>query len=653
MRQILQLVLVSSCVLAGCVPKQSDAPASETAAPPSAAAPAATTGGALSKPPDWATDAVWYQVFVERFHNGDPSNDPRPVDIEGTYPGFIPDGWHITRWTQDWYQPDVYAGEVLGRPDENGNPIEGFNQPLGLRRYGGDLQGVFDKLDYLQELGVTAIYFNPLNDAPSLHKFDARHWRHIDRNFGPTPDRDIELIASETPDDPSTWVMTGADQQFVELIAELHRRGIRVILDISFNHTGHRFWAWRDVVEKQKTSKYADWYWIRQFDDPETAANEFEYRGWFGVPSLPEIRETVYVDHAEKIEPFDGDVASAAAKAHIFAVTRRWLDPNGDGDPSDGIDGFRLDVAAEMPLGFWREWRRHVRSTNPAAYLVGEVWWEKWPDELLDPAPFLQGDVFDAVMNYRWYRAARQFFAKAPPKAFTPSQFVETLRSLETNLPPEANYAMMNMSASHDTPRLSTSLFNRDGKYKVSGPDYRIHKPDDATRETQRLLLAHQFTYVGAPQIWAGDEMGMWGADDPHNRKPLTWPELKFDPERGHPDGKKRPVDEVAFDRGLFEYYKKLVAIRKAHPALNRGAIDFLLVDDDNDVLAYRRTDGNDEVVAVFNNSGDAQTIRVPVENAASYRDVLDKAFVQRDGEYVTLRLPGRRAAILAKRGVQ
>ncbi len=162
------------------------------------------------------------------------------------------------------------------------------------RRYGGDLQGVLDKIDYLDSLGVNAIYFNPMNDAPSLHKYDARHWRHIDRNFGRIRPKDLETIANENPQDASTWQFTEADKLFLKVIEEFHKRGIKVILDYSWNHTGETFWAWKDLVKNQAESKFKDWYWVGSFDNPKTEENEFEYHGWFGVSSLPEIKETEY-----------------------------------------------------------------------------------------------------------------------------------------------------------------------------------------------------------------------------------------------------------------------------------------------------------------------------------------------------------------------
>lgn len=567
--------------------------------------------------PEWAAHAVWYQIFPERFYNGDPSNDPRASDIAGSYPGFVPEGWQTTPWTQQWYQPDQYFAGNAEREDFYGNPVGSFAQQSAWRRYGGDLAGVLQKLDYLEDLGVTAIYFNPLNDAPSLHKYDAANWRHIDRNFGPNPDGDIETMAQEVPNEPSTWQWTEADQQFLQLVDELHARNIKVVMDYSWNHTGLNFWAWQDVVKKQQASEFADWYWVTHWDDPETSENEFDYHGWLGVHSLPEIRELEYIDHRNGTEAYDGDIFSEAVKQHIFNVTARWLDPNGDGDPSDGVDGFRLDVAAELPLTFWREYRSFVRSINPEAYLIGEVWWQQWPDKLLDPRPYLEGDVFDAHMNYRWYRAARHIFADAPER-ISITDGVRSLNMTHEGIPNSTYATFMNMSASHDSPRLSTSMFNR-GMYKLdTSPapdrDYRIDRPDAETWRNVDLLLLHQFTYLGAPQIWAGDEMGMWGSDDPHTRKPLIWPEFEFEPETLHPFGFERPANEVRFDEARHNLYRELIALRNSMEVLRIGEIVHVLQDDEHRVWGYQRFIETSEEMALvlFNLSEQQQLVSLP-----------------------------------------
>ena len=573
--------------------------------------------GSSSMTPAWAKNAIWYQIFVERFHNGDPSNDPTKEDIQGSYPDSTPANWHTSRWTSDWYEPDDYFAQT---------DLPEFHNKVQLRRYGGDLQGVLDKLDYLEDLGITAIYFNPLNDSPSLHKYDARHYRHIDRNFGPDPRGDVAMMDAEIPDDPASWQWTKADSLFLRVVEEAHNRNIRVVMDYSWNHVGATFWAIDDIRQHGKASRFIDWFHVESFDDPATPEDEFKYEGWFGTKYMPVVNKDIPAN--DTVWPFEGNLVSESFKQHVYHVSQRWMDPNGDGDPSDGVDGFRLDVAAEVPLGFWRDYRKFIKGVNPEAYLVGEVWWDVWPDKLLDPRPFLQGDVFDAIMNYRWYRAARRFFAQAEP-AYTATEFVEELDRLNANIHEDYLQVMMNMSASHDAPRLSTSLANK-SKYKyqakpTENPDYIIHKPGESVLKEQKMLLLHQFTYIGAPQIWNGDELGMWGADDPDCRKPIIWPELIFDPEKAHllPD-KTRPVDTVKADLALLDYYAFLIKLRNSSPALRTGSFEVLLADDDQQLLAYSRKDNRWEAIVAFNLSDEEKSIAVSTTFAKAYTDAMN-----------------------------
>lgn len=560
----------------------------------------------VNQPPLWAREVVWYQIFVERFYNGDKSNDPRPGDIQiPALKLMAPEGWAVTPWTSDWYAVEPWARK-MDKP---------LVQTIQYRRYGGDLQGVLDKLDYLQDLGVTALFMNPLNNAPSLHKYDASHYHHIDVNFGPDPDGDIKIMSQENPNDPSTWQWTSADKLFLKLVQEVHRRKMKIIVDYSWNHTGTTFWAWQDILKNQVKSPFKDWYAIKSFDDPSTAENEFTYAGWANVPTLPEIRKTDITTTRQTGHPYEGNI-DPGAKQHILSVTKRWLAP--DGNTADGIDGYRLDVADQVGLGFWREFRTFVRSIQPHAYLVGEIWWEQWPDHLMNPAPYTKGDVFDAVMFYQAYRHARAFFAKLDVQ-LDARQLKDSLEMEWGRLRPETTLAMMNTAASHDAPRLLTDFYNTNKyKYKampVDDPAYKTGKPDPETYQRLQLYLLYTFTTRGAPHIWNGDEMGMWGADDPFNRKPLMWKELEFQPEtRNNIKPGPSPHDPVSFDQASFDYYKKLVSLRNKYPVLRSGSMEFLLTM--GKVLGYRRSQVNEEILVYFNLERGSKRISLP-EKAA------------------------------------
>jgi len=538
-----------------------------------------------SAQPDWANEAVWYQIFPERFANGDPSNDPQPADMQGCWPYTIPEGWQNHPWTSDWY-------ELQDWEKANGHD---FYWNHGLRRYGGDLQGVINKLDYLQELGITALYFNPLFESPSLHKYDAAMYHHIDNNFGPNPQADRQIWAGENPADPSTWRWTTADSLFLKLIGECHRRQIKVIIDGVFNHVGITFWAFEDVIKNQQKSPFCDWFVISAWDDPETPENEFQHKGWNGVRDLPEISETV-----------DGLIAPAAE--HIRAVVRRWGDPNGDGDPSDGIDGWRLDVAEMVPVPFWRQFRIWVKEVNPEAYITGEVWWQDWShNKIFNAAPWLQGDVFDAVMNYRFGRALRQLIAN-DEEQISPQAFADSLNLIYRDYSFERSLGLQNLTNSHDMERLASQIVNpdlwvdHDGNVQQNA-QFDVRKPNDQERIKQKLLIALQMTLPGAPMIYYGDEAGMWGGDDPDCRKPMIWPELNYQPEKAHPTGAVRPVDQVVFDRPLFDWYKSCIHLRRNHQSLATGKLHFFLADNERGLLGFSRESGTEKIFVLLNNS--------------------------------------------------
>lgn len=588
--------------------------------------------------PEWSRNIVWYQIFPERFRNGDTANDPRPKDMRMTYPEKIPLDWTVSDWTADWYQEDSWMEELNGVD---------FSSKLQLRRYGGDLQGVLDKLDYLEDLGITGVYFNPLNDAPSLHKYDPRHWRHIDRNFGSDPDGDALLIAGEIPDDPDTWLWTAADSMFLQVITELHKRDIRVIMDFSWNHTGYDFWAVNDIREKGKESRFQEWYEVQQFDDITTLEDETEIAGWWGFKYLPLIKENVLNEDSQM--PHEGNVASETFKQHIFNVSQRWLDPNGDENFQDGVDGFRMDVASEMTMGWWRDYRQFVKSVNPEALLVGEVWWFDWPD-LRGPEKMVQGDQFDALMNYRWFALSSGLFKQANPQ-IKPSEFVQWYDSLVEDIAIENQQVMMNIVATHDTPRLSTSMFNPnrfDQGSKVSeNPDYKIHRPDNETWDLLKTYLLHQYSFVGSPHIWNGDEFGMWGANDPDCRKPLWWDDIEFELEIKHPTMKRKVTpDTVRQNKELLAYYKQLIRLRTNNPVLSLGSLEYVLTDDERMLFGYSRKLGGKEAFAVFNLSNEDQEIALEV-NSKHYNDALSEEAYQSKNGKLNINIPSKRGKLL------
>ncbi len=547
----------------------------------------------FDSPPLWAKHAVWYQIFPERFRNGDITNDPTVQDIQGSWPHEVPDQWGISLWTGDWY-----ALQQWEKP-----ATKGFYYFAQQRRYGGDLQGVIDKLDYLHDLGINAIYFNPLFEAPSLHKYDASMYHHIDNNFGPDPEGDRVQWEKEDPADPATWVWTSADRLFLKLLNEAHHRGIKVIIDGVFNHVGLTFWAFRDVQKNGLTSPYKDWFIIKSWDDPATTKNEFDYAGWYGVRELPEIRE-------------DENGLVAGPREHVHSIVKRWMDPNGDGDPSDGIDGWRLDVAEMVAIPFWRDFRKWVRAINPEAYIVGEVWWEDWKNgKMFNAEPWLRGDVFDAVMNYRLAREVAHFF-KDRQNRISPTEFDERLRTLRTDYRQQNTEALMNIFGGHDTDRLASQIVNPDAKYDAhvgvaDNRAYDVRKPNKKEIEIQKLMILFQMTYVGAPHIYYGDEAGMWGADDPDDRKPMLWEDMKYSDEVSHPFGSPRPRDKNIFNEDLFDWYRRMIHLRNSNEALRLGSFTTVAADNTKDCYVYLRSSAEQKVLVLINNSSSPQRVKI------------------------------------------
>ena len=540
--------------------------------------------------PQWAKKAIWYQIFPERFRNGDTNNDPKTADIKGSWPFGDDREIQTVPWTADWYQLQPW--------EQNG---KGFYYHAQRRRLGGDLQGVLDKLDYLEELGINAIYFNPLFESPSLHKYDGSCFHHIDDNFGPDPAGDKEIMKNEIPDDPSTWQWTAADKLFLKLLDECHKRDIRVIIDGVFNHVGLNFFAFVDLKKNQQKSKYKNWFTVKTWDDPETETDELDYECWANVKNMPEIRE-------------DKHGFEKNSWKYMKASIRRWMDPDGDGDPSDGIDGWRLDVAEKVTRASWEKFRKFTRSINPESYLTGEVWWEKWPEKMFNAADWLQGDMFDAVMNYRFAAALTKFFIDHE-KSTLPSQFDKELLQVRLDYPYEANYVLQNLMSSHDTDRLPSMIVNPNRIYGhmntlQANKGYKVRKPHADEIKIQKLIALFQMTYLGAPMIYYGDEAGMWGASDPDERKPMLWEDMRYDVEKSHPFGFERPRDLNEFNRDLFDYYKTLIRVRKEHPALMLGDYKTIIKDDQRNIYGFERNYAEQKIVVFLNNSDRIQQLR-------------------------------------------
>lgn len=526
--------------------------------------------------PEWANGIVWYQIFPERFSDGDNTNQPNRERARG------PEGWEPTSWTQDWYSRDEW--EV--------NYSDDFYSIVRERRYGGDLQGVIDKLDYLKDLGIGGIYFNPIFDAQSMHKYDASYYHHIDRNFGPDPVGDVKKFEEENPGDPSTWEWTEGDKLFLTLIEEAHKRDMKVVIDGVFNHTGTEFWAFQDLVDNQENSPYKDWYIVTQFDDPNTEENEFDYEGWWGFKGLPVFRE---VDE-NLYEPI---------KEHVFEITKRWMDPNGDGNPEDGVDGWRLDVAEEVGDNFWIDWHSLVREINPEAITIAEIWTEK-------AKHYINADMFTTVMNYRFAYAAKDYFID---QSITIEEFESRLDQVASDYPEGGLDVLQNLMDSHDTPRIASMIVSPGREYDRDAhprDGYGVRKPNAAERDVQRLVSIFQYTWKGAPMIYYGTESGMWGADDPDDRKPMVWDDLEYENESNHPFGESRSVDTNNFDSELHTFYTTLAQIRNTYPSIKNGEAEFVELDGENQFVVFKRfSEGEATIYVALNRSETSQSLSI------------------------------------------
>ncbi len=505
--------------------------------------------------PGWAADAIWYQVFVSRFANGDTGNDP---------PGTLP-------WTNEWEQ--FQSGE---KGTLRSNLLD--------RRYGGDLQGLRDKLDYLAGLGVNAIYLNPIFQADTQHKYDTSDHRHIDDSFGI---RDSRLKISGENENPTTWQFSQSDLLFLELLKEAHARGMRVMIDGVFNHVGQSFWAWEDVKRKGRQSRYAEWFAVTAWEPKLT------WDAWDG----PNGRLVNFRQVEDGLAP--------EVEQYLFAFVRRWMDPNGDGDPSDGVDGWRLDAAERVPHGFWRRFRKVVKSVNPDALIAGEIW--------IDPAPWMDGTQFDVVTNYPVAFAILEFAGakRGQPEEASMTAWSDRIIELNGRYEKPVIQSMVNLLDSHDTARAITQLTQQ--SQSDTGPNDPSPRPDDSAFARLKLAAFLQFTLPGAPMIYYGDELGMYGKNDPFCRAPTWWSKT----ERQQGEQQISPV------------YRRLAELRGQLSELRRGNLQVVHADNRQHTLVISRSDQQHQAMLVLN----ADTVARKVEFVTSKDTEWLQLFHTEEGE--------------------
>ena len=459
-------------------------------------------------PPDWVQDAVFYQIFPDRF-----ARSQRMPDLD----------------FEHWDAPPTYHG---------------FK--------GGDLDGVAERLDYLQDLGITALYFNPVFASASNHRYHTYDYYNVDP-------------------------LLGGNDALRLLLDEAHKRDIRVVLDGVFNHASRGFWQFHHVLENGADSPYVDWFhfdperlkgnrrWgaypatgeLHALKNGEGSLKALGYQAWWDLPALPKLNTN-----------------TPAVREFLFDVAEYWI--------KFGIDGWRLDVPGEIDDdAFWQEFRRRVRAINPEAYIVGEVWHEaqRW----------LRGDQFDAVMNYLVTAAVLSFCGGAHVDMDMVNQagglkgrvhpemdanwFGNEIDRLTNLYSPEITRSQLNLFDSHDMPRFLTCV-----------------REDVASLQLAMLFM---FTYPGAPCLYYGDEIGLTGKHDPDCRKGFPW-------------------DESRWNHELLEYTKAVIALRKEHAALRRGSYQHLFSDEC--VFAFARSLDNKSFITVLNAGDMHKKVAFPIE---------------------------------------
>ena len=631
--------------------------------------------------PNWAKEAIWYNIFPDRFYNGNHYNDPifNEFGPEAFKPNILHEQnfveeykWEKSnnvishfdrnRWTSDFREQTIW--EKLGERE--------IDYSLKYARmYGGDLQGIKEKIPYMKELGINAVWLNPVFFSYQNHKYGANDFRHISPDFGTiktsgethgveinrnnkygnksyvdvlgnkaTTSSELKLLEvnlkgenrgkngyGET-EDPATWVWTESDLIMVDLIKEFHKNGIRVIFDGVFNHSSSEHWTFNMVLADGENSKYKDWYKFTDFGqhvqitDDMSDEQAFEtlianrkrtiYNAWGGFDSLPEF-----------------NTFNQEYKEYIFNITRKWMyGPDGKESENwmedDGIDGWRLDVPNCLEnQNFWNEWREVVKDSKKDSYITAELWGNASGD-------INGGNKFDTVMNYEWLKTVIGFFINQSREGgvrykLKAQDFFNELREKRTWYPYQALQASQNLNGSHDTDRLYSRIVNdvvgrnlEEGKQLEKGyngirPDLASNNHPNTTidwrnspikpKDILKLISIFQMTYIGAPMLFYGDEVGMWGATDPYCRKPMLWKEFLYDNEKNPSHINQNEVYEQKVDSDLFEWYKKLIRIRLENKTLVYGKFREVFADNERDVIAYERVIEDQLIIVVINNS--------------------------------------------------
>ena len=513
--------------------------------------------------PDWAKGAVMYQILVDRFYNGDPSND-----VE----------------TNEYFYIRTTSQKV-----ENWDKVpESFSV---AEFYGGDLEGVRKKLDYLQNLGIEVIYFNPLFVSPSNHKYDIQDYDYIDPHYGKivvdggqllkngsTDNRQAERYIKRVTDKRN---LEASNQLFAELVEEIHSRGMRVIMDGVFNHCGY-FNKWMDREEIYSSqegyeagayvsgeSPYREYF---KFRDQNAWPKNGTYEGWWAHDTLPKLN---YEDSKELYE-------------YILEIGRKWV------SPPFNADGWRLDVAADLGYSevfnhqFWRDFRAAVKSANPNAIILAEHYG--------DPKSWLAGDQWDTIMNYDAFMEPVTWFLTGMEKhsdSFESStlgnimNFEGSMNHYMTSFLTPSLYCSMNQLSNHDHSRFLTRTNRRIGRIDTLGPKA---ASEGINKGIFREAVVIQMTWPGAPTLYYGDEAGVCGFTDPDNRRTYPW-------------GKE--------DRELISFHKEIIRIHKEHQALRTGSVKFL--QGEYNLLCYARFNRKEQLVILINNDEKSRDVDVSV----------------------------------------